>query len=68
MDGNIQNAAMSNDWKVMSPSREYLGLSPKVRREIDQNLAEYPVRLGAIAKRLVSRFCFPRFRAEPLAR
>jgi len=52
MDGNIQNAAMSNDWKVMSPSREYLGLSPKVRREIEQNLAEYPVRLGAIAKRL----------------
>ncbi len=42
----------ANDWKVKSPSREYKGLAPEVRQEIDGYLAEHPVKLGAIAKRL----------------
>lgn len=44
--------AASNGWEVRSPSQEYLNLDPEVRKEIDEYLSEYPVKLGAIAKRL----------------
>lgn len=52
MDGSTQNAVASNGWEVKAPSREYLNLDPKVRQDIDEYLSEYPVKLGAIAKRL----------------
>ena len=44
--------ATSNGWEVKSPSLEYQRLAPKVRADIDGYLSEYPVKLGAIAKRL----------------
>ena len=40
----------SNDWEVRPPSQEYLELPTDIRAEIDRHLAEYPVKLGAIAK------------------
>lgn len=52
MDGSVHNMAAPNDWEVRSPSREYLGLAPEVRKDIDQHLTEHPIKLGAIAKRL----------------
>lgn len=52
MDGNMQNIAAVNGWEVKSPSREYTSLPPEVRQDIDGYLAEHPVKLGAIAKRL----------------
>ncbi len=52
MDGSINRMAMADDWEVKSPSQEYLGLASQVREEIDEYLAEYPVKLGAVAKRL----------------
>jgi len=52
MIGSIQNMAASDGWEVMSPSTEYLNLDPEVRQDIDEYLSEYPVKLGAIAKRL----------------
>jgi Zn-dependent peptidase ImmA (M78 family) len=52
MAGSIQNLASPNDWKVMSPSPEFLNLPLKVRQDVDEFLSEYPVKLGALAKRL----------------
>ncbi|MFS8182957.1 ImmA/IrrE family metallo-endopeptidase [Pseudovibrio denitrificans] len=52
MDKYMQNITATNDWGVKSPSREYTNLAPEVRSEIDEYLAEHPVKLGAIAKRL----------------
>lgn len=52
MDGSMHQIEASNGWEVKSPSNEYLNLAPEVRAEIDVYLAEYPVKLGAIAKRL----------------
>ncbi|TJZ86179.1 ImmA/IrrE family metallo-endopeptidase [Paracoccus hibiscisoli] len=52
MDGNTQSMTAPNGWEVKSPSREYLNLPATVRQEIDRFLAEYPVKLGAIAERL----------------
>ncbi len=52
MNGNMHTMSVSNGWAVMSPSREYLTLTPEVRAEIDEYLSEHPVKLGAIAKRL----------------
>jgi len=52
MDGNMQNIAAANGWEVKSPSREYTSLPPEVRQAIDEYLTEFPVKLGAIAKRL----------------
>lgn len=52
MGASTQNMAASNGWEVKSPSREYLNLDPEVRQDIDEYLSEYPVKLGAIAKRL----------------
>lgn len=52
MDGNMQNIAAANDWEVKSPSHEYTSLPQEVRQDIDEYLAEHPVKLGAIAKRL----------------
>jgi len=52
MDGNMRNVATSNGWKVRSPSREYRNLPKAVRAGIDEYLAEYPVKLGAIARQL----------------
>lgn len=52
MDGNMQTLAAVNDWEVKSPSREYTNLAQEVREDIDGYLAEYPVKLGSIAKRL----------------
>ena len=42
----------SNGWRAKSHSQEYLSLAPEIRAEIDEYLSEYPVKLGAIAKRL----------------
>ena len=39
-------------WEVKSPSKEFHGLAREVREQIDQHLAEPPVRLGTIARRL----------------
>ena len=44
--------AASGGWEVKSPSREYVNLPSDVRQDIDGYLAEYPVKLGAIAERL----------------
>lgn len=52
MDGSMADMATANDWEVKSPSREFTALAPEVRRDIDVYLAEYPVKLGAIAERL----------------
>ncbi len=52
MDGSNHNMTASNGWEVKSPSREYTSLAAEVRQEIDGYLAEHPVKLGAIAKRL----------------
>ena len=52
MDGNMQSVAGSNGWEVKAPSHEFTSLGPEVRAEIDEFLEEYPVRLGALAKRL----------------
>lgn len=52
MDGSMTNMATTNGWEVKSPSREYLNLPTQVRQDIDGFLAEYPVKLGAIAERL----------------
>lgn len=52
MDGCNHNMETADGWEVKSPSREYLGLAPEVRGDIDQYLVEHPVKLGAIAKRL----------------
>ena len=52
MDGSMSAMTASNGWEVRSPSQEYLGLPADVRAEIDGFLAEHPVKLGAIAKRL----------------
>lgn len=52
MDGSMHRMAASNGWEVKSPSKEYLGLDTEVRANIDEFLTEYPVKLGAIAKRL----------------
>ena len=52
MEGSTQNRATSKDWGVMSPSLEYRNLSPAVRQKVDEFLSEYPVKLGAMAKRL----------------
>jgi len=51
MDDSTRNIT-SNDWQVKSPSREYLTLAPEVRANINEYLSEYPVKLGAVAKRL----------------
>ena len=40
----------SNGWEVRPPSQEYLNLPADIRAKIDVYLAEYPVKLGAIAK------------------
>jgi Zn-dependent peptidase ImmA (M78 family) len=52
MDGPKRSGALSDGWGVRTTSREYRNLAPEVRRDIDEYLSEYPVRLGAIAKRL----------------
>lgn len=52
MDGSMTKMAASSGWEVKSPSREYLNLPADVRQDIDGYLAEYPVKLGAIAERL----------------
>lgn len=52
MDGSVHRMTASNGWEVKSPSKEYLNLDPQVRADIDGLLNEYPVKLGAIAKRL----------------
>ena len=52
MDGSMTNMATANGWEVKSPSKEYLNLPAEVRQDIDGYLAEYPVKLGAIAERL----------------
>lgn len=44
--------AAKNDWEVRSPSREYTSLPPEIRHKIDKFLAEYPVKLGALAEQL----------------
>lgn len=49
---NTHNIATIDSWAIKSPSNEYLGLSKEVRAQIDDYLTEYPVKLGAIAKRL----------------
>ncbi|WP_206597490.1 ImmA/IrrE family metallo-endopeptidase [Polycladidibacter stylochi] len=48
----MQNKSAVNDWVVKSPSREYENLTSEVRQNIDEYLAEYPVKLGALANRL----------------
>lgn len=52
MDGSMGAMTTAYGWEVKSPSREFTALAPNVRREIDGHLAEYPVKLGAIAKQL----------------
>lgn len=52
MDRTKDKMAISTKWEVKSPSQEYLSLRQDVREEIDGYLTEYPVKLGAIAKRL----------------
>ena len=52
MGGGMLKKTAPQEWAVMSPSREYLNLAPDVREVIDEYLCEYPVKLGAIAKRL----------------
>lgn len=52
MDGSMTDMATAIDWEVKSPSREFTGLAPEVRQDIDGYLTEYPVKLGAIAERL----------------
>lgn len=52
MDGNTQTLSAANGWEVKAPSREYMDLAPEVRQQIDGCLAEHPVKLGEIAKRL----------------
>lgn len=52
MDGSMTTMAKSIGWEVKSPSREYTALPAEVRQEVDEYLAEYPVKLGAIAERL----------------
>lgn len=52
MDGTQQNMAASNDWEVKSPSNEFLSLPEEVRQVIDKDLSEFPVKLGALAKKL----------------
>ena len=37
---------------ALDPSQEYLSLDPELRATIDNYLSEYPVRLGAMAKKL----------------
>ncbi|MCY4259320.1 MAG: ImmA/IrrE family metallo-endopeptidase [Rhodobacteraceae bacterium] len=44
--------AISNDWQVKSPCGEYRNLEPGVREIIEEYLSEYPIKLGAIARRL----------------
>ena len=48
----FDNSASTMNQKVHSPSKEYLGLPEDVRTDIERHLGEYPVKLGAIAKRL----------------
>ena len=55
MDGSHHNIAAPSDREVRevkSPSKEFHGLAQEVREQIDQYLAEPPVRLGTLAKRL----------------
>lgn len=52
MDGSVQEFEVANGWEVKSPSNEFLNLDPAVRVVIDEYLSEYPVKLGALAKRL----------------
>jgi Zn-dependent peptidase ImmA (M78 family) len=52
MTAHAQSTSLSTDWLVRPPSREYLNLPAEVREKIEDLLEEYPVRLGAIAKRL----------------
>lgn len=42
----------TNGWDIKSPSQEYNNLPDEVRQHIDEYLSEYPVKLGALAKRL----------------
>lgn len=51
------------DWEVKAPSLEYQNLDPQVREAISGYLAEYPVKLGALAGALgvkVLRSTLPR--------
>lgn len=48
----MSNMAASSDWAIKSPSREYLDLPPEIRTYIEEELNQYPVKLGAIAQRL----------------
>lgn len=52
MGSLMADKATANGWEVKSPSREFTTLAPEVREDIDVFLAEYPVKLGAIAERL----------------
>ena len=52
MSDNIHRMTEPRDWKVKPPSKEYLHLKPEERAIIDKFLSEYPVKLGALAKRL----------------
>lgn len=52
MDESSHKMAVPNGWEVKAPSQEFLGLEKNVRDKIDGYLAEHPVKLGAIAKRL----------------
>ena len=52
MTENKQDMATSNEWRMKSPSREYMTLAPEIRQKIEGYLLEYPVKIGAIAKQL----------------
>ena len=57
------NMMQTAEWEVKSPSNEFQNLDPEVRAQIDAYLAEYPVRLGALAAALgvkVLRSTLPR--------
>jgi len=52
MGGSTSAMPAPDGWKILPPSQEYLGLSADVRTRIGDCLAEHPVKLGAVAKRL----------------
>lgn len=52
MIGEADVLMSKNEWEVKSPSKEFKNLPDDIRGKFSDLLAEYPVRLGEIAKRL----------------
>ena len=52
MDGSTVTMTALSDWEVRDSSDEYLSLPASVRSRIDDILADHPVKLGELAKRL----------------